>query len=51
MQLIATQHYDDWHPVTLESFDLEDRVYRKPDGSFVLMVAGPLPGDPAVEQS
>jgi hypothetical protein len=51
MQLIATQHYDDWHPVTLESFDLEDRMYRKPDGSFVLMVAGPLPGDPAVEQS
>ncbi|OAF14126.1 hypothetical protein [Bradyrhizobium neotropicale] len=51
MQLIATRHYDDWHPVTLESFELEDRMYRKPDGSFVLMVAGPLPGDPAVEES
>ncbi|MGY4325689.1 hypothetical protein ACVWWG_000103 [Bradyrhizobium sp. LB7.2] len=51
MQLIATRRYDDWHPVTLESFDLEDRMYRKPDGSFVLLVAGPLPEDPAIEQS
>src|SRR5206468_2294640 len=29
---------------------LEDRMYRKPDGSFVRMVAGPLPSDPAIEQ-
>lgn len=26
-------------------------MYSKPDGSFVLVVAGALPGDPAVEQS
>ncbi|MGY4570788.1 hypothetical protein [Bradyrhizobium sp. USDA 3256] len=51
MQLIATRHYDDWHPTTLECFELQDRMYRKADGSFVLMVAGPLPDDPSVEKS
>jgi hypothetical protein len=48
MQLIATRHYDDWHPTTLEYFELQDRMYRRPDGSFVLTLAGPLPGDPEV---
>jgi hypothetical protein len=50
MQLIATRHYDDRHPVTFEPFELEDRMYRKACGSFVLMVAGELPGDPEVEK-
>ncbi|KJC56974.1 hypothetical protein UP10_31495 [Bradyrhizobium sp. LTSPM299] len=48
MQLIATRHYDDRHLTTLEVFELQDRMYRKSDGSFVLMVAGPLPDDPEV---
>jgi hypothetical protein len=51
MQLIATRHYSDWHPVTLEPFELEDRMYRKACDSFVLMVAGELPGEPEVEKS
>jgi hypothetical protein len=51
VQLIATRHYSDWHPTTLEPFELEDRMYRKACGSFVLMVAGELPGDPEVEKS
>jgi hypothetical protein len=51
MQLIATRHYHDCHPVTREEFELQDRMYRKSDPEFVLMVAGPLPGDPAVEES
>ena len=50
MQLIATRHYSDWHPTTLEPFELEDRMYRKACGSFVLMVAGELPGDLEVEK-
>lgn len=32
-------------------FELQDRMYRKSDEEFVLMVAGPLPGDPVVEES
>lgn len=51
MQLIATRHYHDRHPITREEFELQDRMYRKSDEEFVLMVAGALPGDPAVEQS
>jgi hypothetical protein len=51
MQLIATRHYSDWHPVTLEPFEMRDRMYRKACGSFVLMVAGELPGDSEVEKS
>jgi hypothetical protein len=48
---IATRHYDDRHPVTHEWFDLQDRLYRKPDDQFVLIIAGELPGDPPVEKS
>jgi hypothetical protein len=33
-----------------EPFELNDRMYRKPCGSFVLLVAGELPGDPEVEK-
>ncbi|MGY3618408.1 hypothetical protein [Bradyrhizobium sp. USDA 10063] len=51
MQLIATRHYFDWIPSTGEEFDLQDRVYRKPDDSLVLMIAGELPGDPSTEQA
>lgn len=49
MQLIATRHYSDRHPVTLEPFELQDRLLRTGERSFVLMVAGELPGDPEVE--
>ena len=48
---IATRHYDDRHPITHEWFDLEDRLYRKSDGAFTLLVAGDLPDDPPVEQA
>jgi hypothetical protein len=51
MQLIATRHYHEFHPATREEFELQDRMCRKPDGTFVLMVAGALPEDRAVEQS
>lgn len=27
MQLIATRHYHDYHPVTREEFELQDRMY------------------------
>ncbi|WP_291842965.1 hypothetical protein [Bradyrhizobium sp.] len=50
MQLIATRHYYDIHPATHEEFKLQDGMYRKADGTFVLMIAGELPGDPAVEK-
>lgn len=49
--LLFTRHYHDVHPVTREEFELQDRMYRQPDGYFKLMVAGTLPGDPPVEQS
>lgn len=49
--LLFTRHYHDVHPITREEFELQDRVYRKPDGYFKLMVAGTLPDDPPVEQS
>lgn len=50
-QLIGIRRYHDCHPVTREEFELEDRMYREPNDSFVLLTAGSLPGDPAVEQS
>jgi hypothetical protein len=50
MQLIATRHYHDFNPLTGEEYELRDRMLRKACGSFVLMVAGELPGDPEVEE-
>jgi hypothetical protein len=50
MQLIATRHYHDFNPLTGEEYELRDRMLRKACGSFVLMVAGELPGDPEVEK-
>ena len=47
---IATRHYDDWYPATLEPFHLEDRLYRKAKNKFLLLIAGELPGDPPVEK-
>ena len=46
---IATRHYHDIIRETGEEYELQDRMIRKPCGSFVLMVAGELPGDPEVE--
>lgn len=51
MQHVGTRHYSDCHPVTREPFDLEDRLYRKTDMEFMLMIAGELPGDPPVERT
>jgi hypothetical protein len=50
MQLIATRVYHDFNPVTGEEYELRDRMLRKACGSFVLMGAGELPGDPEVEE-
>lgn len=47
---LYTRRYHDRHPLTREEFELQDRMYRKSDEEFVLMVAGALPGDPAVEE-
>jgi len=33
-----------------EEYELLDRMYRKASGSFVLMKAGELPGNPEVEE-
>jgi hypothetical protein len=44
--LIATRYYDDIDPTTGKLIDLQDRLYRKPDGTFVLAIAGQLPSDP-----
>jgi hypothetical protein len=49
MQLIATRIYHDFDPKTGEEYELRDRMHRKACGSFVLMVAGELRGDPEVE--
>jgi hypothetical protein len=49
MQLIATRVYHDRNPRTGEEYELRDRMLRKGERSFVLMVAGELPGDPEVE--
>lgn len=51
MLLIATRNYHDFNPATGEEFELQDRMYRKACGSFVLMRAGERPGDPEDEQS
>jgi hypothetical protein len=47
--LIATRHYHDVNPLTGEEYELQDRVLRTGERSFVLMVAGEKPGDPEVE--
>ncbi len=47
---IATRHYHDFDPKTGESFDLQDRLLRTGERSFILMVAGEKPGDPEVEK-
>jgi hypothetical protein len=51
MQLIATRIYHDWNPKTGEEYELQDRLLRTRERSFVLMVAGETPGDPEVEKS
>ena len=51
MQLIATRHYHDLDPKTGEEYELQDRLLRTGERSFVLMVAGELPGDPEVEKT
>ena len=51
MQLIATRFYHDWNPLTGESYELQDRLLRTGERSFVLMVAGEKPGDPEVAKS
>jgi hypothetical protein len=51
MQLVATRFYHDWNPLTGQEYELADRMFRKACGSFALMKAGELPGDPEVEQS
>lgn len=51
MQLIATRTYHDCNPKTGEEYELQDCMYRRiACGSFVLLRAGDLPGDPEVEQ-
>jgi hypothetical protein len=46
--LIATRHYHDLDPKTGEEYELRDRLLRTGERSFVLMVAGEMPGDPEV---
>ena len=41
--------YHDRHPRTGEEYELGDRMLRKACGSFVLMVAGEVPGEAEVE--
>jgi hypothetical protein len=48
--LIATRNYHDFDLFTGAEFELRDRMLRKACGSFALMVAGELPGDPEVEK-
>jgi hypothetical protein len=43
--------YHDFDPKTGESFELQDRLLRTGERSFVLMVAGDKPGDPEVAKS
>jgi hypothetical protein len=49
--LIATRHYHDLDPKTGEEFELQDRMIRTGERSFVLMVAGEKPGDSEVAKS
>jgi len=51
MQLIATRIYHDFDPKAGEEYELRDRLFRTGERSFVLIVAGELPGDPEVEKS
>lgn len=44
--LIATRTYHDWDAKTLIEYELQDRMYRTPCGSYVLVLAGDKPGDP-----
>jgi hypothetical protein len=46
--LIATRHYHDFDPKTGEEYQLQDRLLRTDERSFVLMVAGEKPGDPEI---
>jgi HsdM N-terminal domain len=48
---IATRHYHDFDPKTGEEFELQDRLLRTGERSFVLMVAGEKPGDPEIAKS
>ena len=49
--LVATRHYHDFDPRMGEEFELQDRLIRTGEQSFVLMVAGEKPGDPEVAKS
>jgi hypothetical protein len=45
---IATCHYHDRNSLTGEEYELQDRLLRMGERSFVLMVAGEKPGDPEI---
>ena len=47
--LVATRHYHDFDPKMGESDELQDRLLRTGERSFVLLIAGEKPGDPEVE--
>jgi hypothetical protein len=49
-RLIAIRLYHDFNPPTGEEYKLRDRMLRKACGSFALVRAGELPGDPEVEE-
>jgi hypothetical protein len=49
--LIATRHYHDFDPKTGQEYELQDRLLRTGEQSFVLMVAGEKPGDPETVKS
>jgi hypothetical protein len=49
--LIATRIYHDLNPLTGEEYELQDRLLRTGERSFVLMVAGERPGDPEIAKS
>ena len=51
MHLIATRIYHDLDPKTGEEYELQDRLLRTGERSFVLMVAGEKPGEPEVAKS
>ena len=50
MQLIATRVYHDFDPKTGEEYELQDRLLRTGERSFILIFAGEKPGDPEVEE-
>ena len=49
--LVATRHYHDFDPKMGESDELQDRLLRMGERSFVLMVAGEKPGDPEIAKA